>query len=439
MFGTDGIRSRVGTGLITPENLVHLGSAIGYTLANNLKNGKSKTVLIAKDTRVSGYMIESALEAGLSFIGTDILLVGPLPTAALAILTQATGADFGIMISASHNPYHDNGIKIFDGSGNKISEEIEEQISKNFKERPYLKQEISELGKAQRLAHAATRYMTHCTTKLPRGKPLQGLNIVLDCANGAGYNIAPIILQDLGAKVIVIHAQPDGYNINTNCGSTDLKSLIAATKEHNADCGLALDGDADRAMLVDKDGRIYDGDDILYILATNPLTKASDGVVGTTMSNSGLAVALAKKNISFYRTKVGDRFVANEMNQRQWLLGGEPSGHIIYAGHSETGDGIFAGIMVMHTLLKTKKTLAELTKEFIKWPQTQINIPATNINQAIKPEWDDLIERYQQKTNARIILRASGTEPCIRLMVEAMDKENVTILCQKIAKEITTN
>ncbi len=436
MFGTDGIRDRVGTGLITPENLVHLGSAIGSTISP--KSGKP-TVLIAKDTRVSGYMIESALEAGLSFTGTDILLVGPLPTAALAILTQEAGADFGIMISASHNQYHDNGIKIFYGNGSKISLETEKAIAKNFTEKPYLNKPINSLGKAQRLPHAATRYMSHCTTKLPRGKPLKGLKVVIDCANGAGYNIAPMILKDLGAEVITINAEPDGYNINAKCGSTDLNSLLHATKQHNADCGLALDGDADRVIMVDKNQIIYDGDDILYILACNPSSrnKATDGVVGTTMSNSGLAVALAKKDINFYRAQVGDRFVANELTKRQWILGGEPSGHIISSGHSETGDGIFAGILVMHTMLEQKQTLAELTTGFVKWPQTQINIPVQAANQPLKPEWNDLIEQYQQKSNARIILRASGTEPCIRLMVEAMDADNVKELCKSIAEKIT--
>lgn len=434
MFGTDGIRDRVGCGLITPENLVHLGSAIGHAIKS-----EQKTVVIAKDTRVSGYMIESALEAGLSFTGTNILLVGPLPTAALAILTQAAGADFGIMISASHNPYHDNGIKIFYGNGSKISLETEQEIIQNFQEKPYLTVVSPQLGKAQRLPHAATRYMSHCTTKLPRGKPLAGLKVVIDCANGAGYNVAPLILKDLGAEVIIIENEPDGYNINAKCGSTSLNKLLSATKQHKADCGLALDGDADRVILVDQDQRIYDGDDILYILASSGKIKATDGVVGTTMSNSGLAVALAKKNINFYRAQVGDRFVAMAMQKRQWHLGGEPSGHIIVSGHSETGDGIFAGILVLHAMLEQKQTLAELTADFIKWPQTQINIPAKSINQPLKPEWHALVEQYQQKHNARIILRSSGTEPYIRLMVEAMDTENVNELCSSIAEAIAVD
>lgn len=435
MFGTDGIRDRVGSGLITPENLVHLGSAIGATIVG--KN--NPTVLIAKDTRVSGYMIESALEAGLSFTGTNILLVGPLPTAALAILTQESDADYGIMISASHNPYHDNGIKIFYGNGSKISLETEQKIVSNFKNKESLNTKATIMGKAQRFQHAATRYMSHCTTKLPRGKPLQGLKVVLDCANGAGYNIAPMILRDLGAEIIVINAEPDGYNINLDCGSTNLTSIIAATKKHNADCGIALDGDADRIIIVDKNQRIYDGDDILYILASHPskMHKATDGVVGTTMSNSGLPVALAKNNINFYRAQVGDRFVANEMSKRKWILGGEPSGHIIYSGHSETGDGIFAGILVLQIMLEKNMPLSELTAGFNKWPQAQVNIPAKSINQAIKPAWTELIQQHQQTANARIILRASGTEPCIRLMVEAMDKDDVAELCKAIAKEIT--
>lgn len=437
MFGTDGIRDRVGSGLITPENLVHLGSAIGCAISDKT----NPTVLIAKDTRVSGYMIESALEAGLSFTGTNILLVGPLPTAALAILTQESDADFGIMISASHNPFHDNGIKIFYGNGSKISLETEKTIVSNFNKKPYLNTKAEVMGKAQRLQHAATRYMTHCTTKLPRGKPLQGLKVVLDCANGAGYSIAPMILTDLGAEVIVINAKPDGYNINLNCGSTNLKSILEATKAHQADCGIALDGDADRIIMVDKHQRIYDGDDILYILASHPskIHKATDGVVGTTMSNSGLPVALAKNNINFYRAKVGDRFVADELAKRKWILGGEPSGHIINSGHSETGDGIFAGIMILQIMLEKKLTLAELTEGFHKWPQAKLNIPAKSVNPAIKPEWTELIQHHQQTANARIILRASGTEPCIRLMVEAMDQENVTELCKTIAEEISLN
>lgn len=431
MFGTDGIRDRVGQGLITPENLVHLGSAIG----TSIKNKNNPTVIIAKDTRVSGYMIESALEAGLSFTGTDIMLIGPLPTAALAILTQEVNADFGIMISASHNPYHDNGIKLFYGNGRKISAETENKIIKNFQEKPFLGQEIKSLGKAKRLQHAATRYMSHCLTKLPRGKPLTGLKLVIDCANGAGYKVAPQIFSELGATVISINDKPNGYNINDNCGSTAIESLILATKKENADCGIALDGDADRILIVDSKSRIYDGDDILYILACNPTStnKSTDGVVGTLLSNSGLPVALAKNNINFFRANVGDRFVANELNKRCWTLGGEQSGHIIQTGHAETGDGIFAGILVLHTMIEHGKTLAQLAEGFDKWPQYQVNIPVDMVNKPIDPKWTEIIENHQQNSNARIILRASGTEPCIRLMVEAMELEKAKSLCKSIS------
>lgn len=431
MFGTDGIRDRVGSGLITPENLVRLGSAIGKTI-----NKKTSQVLIAKDTRVSGYMIESALEAGLSYTGANITLLGPLPTPALAILTQEVGADLGIMISASHNPYHDNGIKIFYGNGRKISQATEKAINENFHK---TFEPSFELGKANRLMHAATRYMASCTSKLPRGKPLENLKVVVDCANGAGYSIAPMILKDLGADVITIHDKPDGYNINEKCGSTDLADILKATKANDADCGIALDGDADRIIMVDKHGQIYDGDDILYILACNPCIKGleTDGVVGTTMSNSGLAVALAKNNINFYRTNVGDRFVANELNHRQWVLGGEPSGHIITLGHAETGDGIFASILVMNTMLHHKKTLSQLTEKLVKWPQAQVNISVNKVNHEIKPEWTEMVAKFQQKTNARIILRASGTEPCIRLMVEAMLPEKASDICNELAERIT--
>lgn len=437
LFGTDGIRGTVGQGIMNPEQLAKLGWAIGQLLKARFEN---PTVVIGKDTRVSGYLIESALESGLAFSGADIYLVGPMPTPGLSFLTQDLGASMGLMISASHNPYQDNGIKFFNHLGNKLSDADERQLTSLF-QTPIQPVAMDAIGKAKRITDAQTRYMLHCTNALPRGKPLAGLKVVLDCANGAAYQVGPMVFQDLGAEVVCLHNTPDGLNINAQCGSTAPESLIAAVRDHHADCGIALDGDADRIAMVCADGRLCDGDDVLYILTTysNTLTK-QQGVVGTHMTNMGLASTLRKQNIPFHRTAVGDRFVARELADRNWHIGGEPSGHIIYPEHSQTGDGILSGLLVMSIMQQQQAPLADLLAPFQKWPQAQCNITRPHdmtwsISKSLQQKidhWDDHLQGA-----GRILIRPSGTEPCIRIMVEAQEADIAETILAELRQHIT--
>ncbi len=436
LFGTDGIRGTVGQGIMNPEQLAKLGWAVGQLLQEQCL---PPIVVIGKDTRISGYMIESALESGLAFSGADIYLVGPMPTPGLSFLTQDLGASMGLMISASHNPFQDNGIKCFDAQGNKLSDAQEMRLTALFHE-PIAPVDMHAMGKAKRIVDAQTRYMLHCTSALPLGKPLQGMKVVLDCANGAAYQLAPMVYRDLGAEVICIHNTPDGLNINDQCGSTHPNSLVAAVQAHRADCGIALDGDADRIAMVCANGRLCDGDDLLYLLTTygDTLTK-KHGVIGTHMSNMGLEATLKKHGIPFHRTAVGDRFIAQALAERNWHIGGEPSGHIIYPKHSKTGDGILSGLLVMSIMQQQQACLSDLLTPFEKWPHTQCNVhKPRNLPWLESDALQQKITHWQQHLgeDGRILVRASGTEPCVRIMVEAKTSEPLPTILEDLKHQV---
>lgn len=431
-FGTDGIRGKVGESLLTPEFVMKLGWAAGKVLTSN---GDSR-ILIGKDTRISGYMFESALEAGLSAAGVDIDLLGPMPTPAIAYLTQTLRAAGGIVISASHNPYYDNGIKFLSHKGTKLPDEAEEAIEKLL-EQPMDCVESAKLGKATRLDDARGRYIEFCKSKFPCDKTLSGLKIVVDCANGATYQIAPKVFSELGADVVAMGVKPDGVNINLECGATKPEALAAKVLESKVDLGVSLDGDGDRVIMVDHTGAIVDGDEILFILARHRLMQETlnTGVVGTLMSNFGLELALRELDIAFKRAKVGDRYVMQLLEQEGWTLGGETSGHIICLDKASSGDGIIAALQVLTCIVNTRKSLYELKQGMRKYPQTMINVPLSNganpcehnvVKQAVLDA--ELVLNGQ----GRVLLRLSGTEPLLRVMVEGHDFHQV----QKIAKSI---
>ncbi len=417
-FGTDGIRDRVGCGLIRPDHVLKLGWATGKVLKDH---GESK-VLIGKDTRISGYMFESALEAGLISAGIDVFLLGPMPTPAVAYLTQTFHANAGIVISASHNPHCDNGIKFFGALGQKISDAIEEEIEAAYdSEIDTVPSE--QLGKARRIEDASGRYIEFCKSTYRAPEKMEGLKVVLDCANGATYHIAPHVFEELGAEVIVICDQPDGLNINQGCGATNLTAVKRAVIQHNADMGIAFDGDGDRVMMVDRFGREVDGDLILFILADHYAQQGS-GVVGTVMSNLGLENALKRRGIPFERAQVGDRYVMKRLAQKGWLLGAEPSGHVLCMDKHSTGDGIIAALQVIAQIKRSGQSLEKYVDSFERYPQILKNVPI----QERKPLTDS--QKLQQEIAAveallggsgRTLIRASGTEPIIRVMVEGED------------------
>ncbi|MFQ3221638.1 MAG: phosphoglucosamine mutase, partial [Paraglaciecola sp.] len=370
-FGTDGIRGKVGENLINPEFVMKLGWAAGKVLASE---GTNK-VLIGKDTRISGYMLESALEAGLSAAGINIGLLGPMPTPAIAYLTKTFRSEAGIVISASHNPYYDNGIKFFSADGMKLDDDIEIAIEAQM-DKPMQCVASDKLGKASRISDAAGRYIEFCKGNFPSYLSLKGLKIVVDCAHGATYHIAPDVLSELGAEVIEIGTQPDGLNINRKVGATSMKAITASVLKNNADLGFALDGDGDRLMMVDHKGNVIDGDQIVYIIARDALQsgKLNGGVVGTVMSNLGLEVALHSLGVPFERSKVGDRYVMELLKRKGWSIGGESSGHILNLTAASTGDGIVAGLQVLAAMLHANMNLAELSRGMVKFPQTLINV-----------------------------------------------------------------
>jgi phosphoglucosamine mutase len=427
-FGTDGIRGRVGESPMTPEFVMKLGWAAGKVLG---ADGTGE-VLIGKDTRASGYMLESAFEAGLSAAGVGIALVGPLPTPAVAYLASTFRANAGVVISASHNPYHDNGIKFFSGQGTKISDEQQQAIEALLQ--TALRDGIDcvpseRLGKARRIEDAAGRYIEYCKGTFPAGLSLRGLNIVVDSANGAAYKVAAKVYEELGAKVISIHDQPDGMNINAGCGATDLKSLVEAVVAQGADVGIALDGDADRIMMVDALGEVVDGDKILYLLAKDARAQGyTGGVVGTQMSNLGLELALEELGMEFLRAKVGDRYVSEQLQKTGWRLGGENSGHILLLDHGSTGDAIIASLQVLKLMAAEPRLqpLHTLTREMLHYPQTLINVgysPASGSNPLGQPQVQTTLQLIETELASigRVLLRKSGTEPLIRVMVEAAD------------------
>ncbi|HHF6864749.1 TPA: phosphoglucosamine mutase [Haemophilus influenzae] len=431
-FGTDGVRGKVGSYPITPDFALKLGWAAGKVLASQ----GSKMVLIGKDTRISGYMLESALEAGLAAAGLSAAFTGPMPTPAIAYLTRTFRAEAGIVISASHNPYYDNGIKFFSAKGTKLPDEIEEAIEAML-EQPMDCVESAELGKASRINDAAGRYIEFCKGTFPAHLGLEGYKIVVDCANGATYHIAPNVLRELGAEVIEIGTDPNGLNINEKCGATDVTALQAKVVEMKADVGLAYDGDGDRIMMVDHLGNKVDGDQILFIIAREALRSGQlkGGVVGTLMSNMSLEIALKMLGVPFLRANVGDRYVLEKMVENDWTLGGENSGHIIIADKNTTGDGIVASLAVLAAMAQHKLSLNELASAVKLFPQVLINVRFAGgdnplESDAVKSVAADVEKRLEGK--GRILLRKSGTEPLIRVMVECQDAE----LAQQCAEEI---
>jgi phosphoglucosamine mutase len=438
-FGTDGIRGRVGDAPITPDFVMRLGYAAGKVLARTESSTGRPTVLIGKDTRISGYMLEAALEAGFAAAGVDVTLAGPMPTPAIAYLTRALRLSAGVVISASHNPYQDNGIKFFSGQGNKLPDAVEAEIEHAL-EAPMECVSSEKLGKAKRLFDAQGRYIEFCKSTFPNELNLRGLKIVVDCAHGAAYHIAPDVFHELGAEVIAIGNQPNGLNINDAVGATAPKALSAAVKEHRADLGIALDGDADRLLMVDNTGRIYNGDELLYIMVKDRMaTGTIEGAVGTLMTNMALEVAFKKMGVGFARAKVGDRYVLEVLQERGWLVGGEGSGHLLFLDKHTTGDGIVSALQVLSALKRCGKTLAECTKELTLYPQTLINVKV-----APGFEWQKNIALLSEKEmveaelgdDGRVLLRASGTEPLIRVMVEAKSAETAEKMARRIADKI---
>ena len=435
-FGTDGIRGRVGDGVITPDFVLKLGWAVGRVLAN----GGQNKVLIGKDTRISGYMFESALQAGLSAAGVDIYLLGPMPTPAIAYLTRTFHAQAGIVISASHNPYHDNGIKFFSSQGTKLLDDVELKIEAML-EQPLVTVDSAMLGKAHRVDDAAGRYIEFCKSTIPSGVDLTNLKIVLDCAHGATYHVAPEVFKELGADVIVMGAEPDGLNINQNCGSTEPRLLQAAVLEHQADLGVALDGDGDRLIMVDHQGELVDGDEILFIIARAQQRKGigHTEVVGTLMSNLGLEHALAKFNMNLHRANVGDRYVIEKMKEMGSRVGGESSGHIICLDKTTTGDGTVAALQVLAEIKETSNSLHELRSAVIKYPQRLINVKAKKrVDLANNDDVARAVKNIEEKlgNEGRVLLRASGTEPVVRVMVEGRDAAVTNELAKELASMI---
>jgi phosphoglucosamine mutase len=437
-FGTDGIRGRVGDGVMTPEFVLKLGWAVGQVLCSE----DNDLVLIGKDTRISGYMFESVLEAGLSAAGVHARLLGPMPTPAVAYLTRTLRAAAGIVISASHNPYYDNGVKFFSSDGKKLPDsvelEIEEQLNK-----PLEVVASDKLGKVERITDAAGRYIEFCKSTIPTRIKLNGLKLVVDCAHGATYHVAPNVFSELGAEVISLSSQPNGLNINDKCGATDPKELRMAVIEHHADLGIAIDGDGDRLIMVDDTGAIVDGDELLYVIA-NARQKENllhGGVVGTLMSNLGLEHALRAQDIEFGRADVGDRYVMEMLKDRSWLIGGESSGHIICLDRTTTGDAIVSALQVLQVLVNQEMSLRDAKSGMSKYPQILINVPiqakldldnTPDIQAAVKDAESDLAD------TGRVLLRPSGTEPLVRVMVEGMDAPKVQKLAQQIADSVAS-
>lgn len=433
-FGTDGIRGRVGDFPITPDFMLKLGWAAGMAFR---KQGKCR-ILIGKDTRISGYMFESALEAGLSAAGADVMLLGPMPTPAIAYLTRTFQAEAGIVISASHNPHHDNGIKFFSGQGTKLPDEVEMMIEELL-DQPMTVVESDQLGKVSRINDAAGRYIEFCKSSVPSSTSFAGLKVVVDCAHGAAYKVAPSVFRELGAQVSVLSAQPNGLNINDGCGSTHVEALQAEVLAQKADLGIAFDGDADRVLMVDHAGVVVDGDELLFIIARDLQERGKlqgGGVVGTLMSNLGMELALADLGIPFVRAKVGDRYVIAELLAREWQLGGEGSGHLVCFQHTTTGDAIIAALQVLMALKRRGQTLAEARLGMQKCPQVLINVRFAG---GLDPLEHPLVQEASARVTAqmagrgRVLLRKSGTEPLVRVMVEGEDEAQVRSYANELA------
>lgn len=435
-FGTDGIRGEIGTYPMTPDFALKLGWAAGKVLATK----KNPLVVIGKDTRISGYMLESALEAGLVAAGVSIRLLGPMPTPGVAYLTRTFRASAGIVVSASHNPYQDNGVKFFSSAGMKLDDETELAIER-YLEEDLVTVKSDKLGKVVRVDDAAGRYIEFCKRALPNETSLEGLKIVVDCANGATYHVSPHVLSELGAEIITVANSPNGLNINDECGATSLDMLSRQVLLHNADLGVALDGDGDRLMLVDHTGATVDGDEILAIIAKHRLTTdcAGQDIVGTLMSNLGLEQAIQEMGINFHRANVGDRYVIEQMIKTGGILGGESSGHIIVRDRIETGDGTIAALQVLQAIIESGRSLHELKQVMTKYPQTLVNVELSGVidiasNQAIQKAVSNAEDQLAHR--GRVLLRASGTQPLIRVMVEGQDESETTMLAHSIAEVV---
>ena len=438
-FGTDGIRGAVGQYPVTADFMLKLGWSAGRVFT---REGRVTKVLIGKDTRVSGYMFESALEAGLVAAGANVLLLGPMPTPAVAMLTRSQKASAGIVISASHNPYTDNGVKFFNADGKKLSDAVEEEIEKTLSH-PMETVPSPQLGKASRMVDASGRYIEFCKSTFPQSLSLRGLKLVLDCAHGATYQTAPQVFAELGAEVIVIGADPDGYNINDGVGSTSPAALQARVLSEQADAGIAFDGDGDRVQCVAADGTVIDGDELLFVIANDLVrqNRAPKGVVGTLMSNLGLEQALQEKGVDLVRAQVGDRFVLEEMAQRGWQLGGEASGHIICGDLTTTGDGIIAALQVMAAVVRSGESLLTLKSGLYKYPQTLLNVtvsPDFRLTECTEALEESRRVEAELAGRGRLVLRPSGTEPLIRVMIEGTDGSENQMLAERIAQAISS-
>ncbi|AXF08684.1 phosphoglucosamine mutase [Paraburkholderia sp. GV068] len=442
-FGTDGIRGKVGEGPITPEFVLRLGYAAGKVLVGAdrwARTGTRPTVLIGKDTRVSGYMLEAALEAGFSAAGVDVMLAGPMPTPGIAYLTRALRLAAGVVISASHNPYYDNGIKFFSADGNKLPDDVESQIEEHL-ELPLACAASEQLGKARRLDDAAGRYIEFCKSTFPAAFDLRGLKLVVDCAHGAAYDVAPHVFHELGAEVIPIGVAPNGFNINDGVGATAPDALVRAVRANHADLGIALDGDADRLQVVDAAGRLYNGDELLYVLVKDRIATDGkvEGAVGTLMTNMAVEVALQAAGVKFVRAAVGDRYVLEQLREHGWQLGAEGSGHILSLDRHSTGDGIVSALLVLAAMKRSDSTLAELLDGVTLFPQKLINV-------RMKPDADwkgsDAIRRAIASAEdalngrGRVLIRASGTEPVLRVMVEAEHVDDALRHAEAIAAAV---
>ena len=436
-FGTDGIRGSVGTAPITPDFVMHLGHAAGKVLARseNAVTGRP-TVLIGKDTRISGYMLEAALEAGFTAAGVDVLLAGPIPTPAVAYLTRALRLSAGVVLSASHNPYQDNGIKFFSAQGNKLPDAVEEAIEAAL-ETPMLCVTSEKLGRAKRLDDARGRYIEFCKSTFPNELDLRGMKLVVDCAHGAAYHIAPDVFHELGAEVVAIGNQPNGFNINERCGATAPQALSEAVRTHSADLGIALDGDADRLIMVDSSGRVFNGDELLYVMVKDRLANGGvEGAVGTLMTNMAVESAFKSMGVGFARAKVGDRYVLELLQERGWQIGGEGSGHLLFLDKHTTGDGIISALQVLAALRHSGQTLSGVTSDMQLWPQTLLNVK-------IAPSFDWkaskslMAEKERAETElgdaGRVLIRPSGTEPLLRVMVEAREASLAKALAERLA------
>ena len=439
-FGTDGIRGEVGKFPIVPDFVMRLGYAAGQVLAKNAGTHGKPTVLIGKDTRVSGYLLEAALEAGFSAAGVDVMLCGPMPTPAVAYLTRALRLSAGVVISASHNPYHDNGIKFFSANGDKLDDAVELQIEAALNEVMNCV-DSAHLGKAKRLDDATGRYIEFCKSTFPNHLSLHGLKLVVDCAHGAAYHIAPHVFHELGAEVVSIGIHPNGKNINDGVGATAPKALIEKVKEEKADLGIALDGDADRLQLVDAHGRLFNGDELLYLIAKarKDAGESVKGVVGTLMTNMAVEKAIQAEGIQFERAKVGDRYVLEKLKENNWQLGGEGSGHLICLDKHTTGDGIVAALQVLSAMKQSQKTLAQLLEKVILFPQTLINVKyKQGYDWKTDTKIQEAITQAEKNLNGsgRVLIRPSGTEPLLRVMVEAQDAHQAQQQAKTIAQTI---